>query len=155
MGYHGSKGSQVSFTEGGCLLAFWPLEESASHHFLARAPRHPHRYYSSAVQRLALRVICSGTCRVFNIVRQHGPMGPKTSIWARLRPPNAKICQKITIRIKKTNSVGSIARHQVNLRTCRAQNLNAHTFIYYLIARELIPTEGSRAEIDQRWPTHN
>ena len=32
MGYHGSKGSQVGFLEEGCLFAFWPLEESASHH---------------------------------------------------------------------------------------------------------------------------
>ena len=60
-----------------------------------------------------------------------------------------------TIWCMKTNSVGSIALHQVNVQTCRAQNLKAYTFICDLTARELIHTEGSRAEIDQRWPAHN
>ena len=53
-----------------------------------------------------------------------------------------------------TNSVGSIALHRIKLQTRRMHRIKAHGCGHVISSRELILTEQSRAEHDQRCPDH-
>ena len=53
-----------------------------------------------------------------------------------------------------TRSGGSIARHQMKLRTRHLDKMKAYDHTQLLRARELIPTERSRAHLDQRGRDH-
>ena len=52
-----------------------------------------------------------------------------------------------------TNSVPSIALHRMKLQARRLHRIKAHGCGHVISSRELVPTEQSRAEHDQRWPT--
>ena len=53
-----------------------------------------------------------------------------------------------------TRSGGSIALHQMKLRTRHINKMKAYDHTQLLSARELIPTEGSRVYLDQRGRDH-
>ena len=89
------------------------------------------------------------------IVRQHNENASQTYLWAELAASNHEILEISEMHSMMTNSGGSIALHQIKLQTRDVDQMKAYDHIYLLLAREIIPTEQSRAENDQRWSAHN
>ena len=85
-------------------------------------------------------------------MHQHANLVPRFVIWSAEKQYKAQIYDIMKIGSIIANSGGSKALHRMKLQARRLHRIKAHGCGHVISSRELIPTEQSRAENDQRCP---
>ena len=118
-------------------------EESASHHLMDLGQRY------------------HGSKGVRETRQEDGVLGNLASPGHREESASHHLSRRTSTQVILSSGVtilmrfgGSIARHQMKLRTRHLDKMKAYDHTQLLRARELIPTEGSRAHHDQTGRDH-